>query len=151
MVTSPLKILMEHYGKDKDAETLQGEATVREAILTSDISTEWKTFRKYMSKEMQENTKSQLMALASNSMLKTMFPNLHKLASINLTLPVATASVERSFSQMKLIKTRLRNSLSESSVSHLMKIAIESPDTLTDSNLEEVVNIWNRKGRRIAV
>ena len=146
-----LKILMEHYGKDKDAETLQGEATVREAILTSDISTEWKTFCKYMSKEMQENTKSQLMALASNSMLKTMFPNLHKLASINLTLPVATASVERSFFQMKLIKTRLRNSLSESSVSHLMKIAIESPDTLTDSNLEEVVNIWHRKGRRIAV
>ena len=91
------------------------------------------------------------MALASNTMLKTMFPNLHKLASINLTLPVATASMERSFSQMKLIKTRLRNSLSESSISHLMKIGIESPDTLTDSNLEEVVNIWNRKGRRIAV
>ena len=80
------------------------------------------------------------MALASNSMLTTMFPNLHKLASISLTLPVAIASVERSFSQMKLIKTWLRNSLSESSVSHLMKIAIESPDTLTDSNLE-VVNI----------
>ena len=66
-----------------------------------------------------------------------------------LTLPVATASVERSFSQMKLIKTQLRNCLSESSVSHLMKIAIESPGTLTDSNLEEVVNIWNRQHRRI--
>jgi hypothetical protein len=32
-----------------------------------------------------------------------------------------------------------------------MKIAIESPDTLLDSDLEEIVDTWNRKNRRIAV
>ena len=52
---------------------------------------------------------------------------------------------------MKLIKTRLRIRLGELSLSRLMKIAIESPETLFDSDLEEVVIIWNRKGRRIAV
>ena len=31
-----------------------------------------------------------------------------------------------------------------------MKIVIESPEKLTDSDLEEIV-VWNRKGRRIAV
>ena len=32
-----------------------------------------------------------------------------------------------------------------------MKIVIESLKKLTDSDLEEIVDEWNRKGRRIAV
>ena len=49
--------------------------------------------------------KLQLKELASNDMLKTMFPDLSKLATIYLSILIATASVDRSFSQMKLIKT----------------------------------------------
>ena len=52
---------------------------------------------------------------------------------------------------MKLLKTRLRNRLSDSSLLHLMKIAIESPDKLSDSDTEEIVNVWNRKSRRVLV
>ncbi len=73
--------------------------------------------------------------IITNDMLVAMFPNLNKkIAKIALTIPVSTTSVERSFSQMKLIKTRLRNSLNEGSFSHLMKIAIESPEKLSDRN-----------------
>ena len=43
--------------------------------------------------------------------------NLSKLAAITLSIPVATASVEKTFSQMKLIKTRLRSTLKDSSLS----------------------------------
>ena len=75
-------------------------------------------------------------------MLKAMFPNLHKMASIGLTIPVSTASVERSFSPTKLIKTRLRNALSDCSLSHLM---------ISDSDLDEIVNVWQRKSRRVSV
>ena len=95
--------------------------------------------------------KAQLKELASNDMIKTLFPNLSKIGAICLSIPVITASVQRSFSQMKLIKTRLRSSLNDKSLSNLMKIALESPDELTDSHLEEVVNVWNRKSRRIVV
>ena len=95
--------------------------------------------------------KAQLKELASNDMIKTLFPNLSKIGAICLSIPVTTASVERSFSQMKLIKTRLRSSLNDKSLSNLMKIALESPDELTDSHLEEVVNVWNTKSRRIVV
>ena len=130
---------------------MQGEETVKEAMISSDITTEWKTFRQFMAKQPKENMKLQLTELATNEMLKSMFPNLNTLATISLSIPVATASVERSFSQMKLIKTRLRSRLSDTSLSHLMKIAIESPDKLLDSDLEEIVDTWNRKSRRIAV
>ena len=95
--------------------------------------------------------KAQLKELASNDMIKTLFPNLSKIGAICLSIPVTTASVERSFSLMKLIKTRLRSSLNDKSLSNLMKVALESPDELTDSHLEEVVNVWNRKSRRIVV
>ena len=95
--------------------------------------------------------KAQLKELASNDMIKTLFPNLSKIGAICLSIPVTTASVERSFSQMKLIGTRLRSSLNDKSLSNLMKVALESPDELTDSHLEEVVNVWNRKSRRIVV
>ena len=76
-------------------------------------------------------------------MLVTMFPKLQKIAAIGFTLPVSTASVERSFSQMKLIKTRLRNSHTEGSLTQLMGIAIESPDQLTEDEIEVILDIWN--------
>ena len=68
-----------------------------------------------------------------------------------MTLPVSTASVERSFSQMKTIKTRLRNRMGESSLNHLMLIAIESPNELNDNKLNCIVNVWNDKPRRIVI
>ena len=146
-----ISTLLAYYGIDRPAETLQGEETVKEAMITPDITTEWKTFCQFMAKQPKENMKLQLKELATNEMLKTMFPNLNTLATISLSIPIATASVEKSFYQMKLIKTRLRNRLNETSLSHLIKIAIESPDTLLDSDLEDNVDTWNRKSRRIAV
>ena len=85
------------------------------------------------------------------NMMRTLFPNLCKIATINLSIPVSIASVERSFSQMKLIKTRIRSSFNDKSFSHLIKITIESPAELTGSHLKEVVGVWKRKNRRIAV
>ena len=84
--------------------------------------------------------KAQLKELTTNSVLIAMFPNLSIIANICLSIPVGTASVERSFSQMKMIKTRLRNRLGEMSLSLLMKIAIESPKKKSDRDLEEVIN-----------
>jgi len=44
---------------------------------------------------------------------------------------------------MKLIKTLLRNHIRDGSLNYLMLIAIESPDVLTDSELDYIVDIWN--------
>ena len=143
--------LIAHYGEDREAETVDGEETVKAAMISTEIRTEWKTFRQLLVKQPQDTTASQLKELVSNDMLKAMFPNLNKIASIGLTIPVSTASVERSFSQMKMIKTRLRNSLSDCSLSHLMRIAIEAPEVLSESDLEEIVDVWQRKSCRVNV
>ena len=80
------------------------------------------------------------------------FPNLANLASIALVLPVTTATVERSFSDMKLVKTRLRSRMGEDTLEHAMRVCIEGPDTLCDKDLESIVNHWKeQKTRRISV
>ncbi len=56
-----------------------------------------------------------------------------------LALPVGTATVERSFSHMKMIKTRLSR-LSDENLTHLMRIAIEGPD-LSEVNFNEILDI----------
>ena len=66
-------------------------------------------------------------------------------------MPLMTASVERRFSQMKLIKTHLRSCLNDRSLSNWMKIALESPAELADSDLEGIVDEWKRKSRRVAI
>ena len=48
--------------------------------------------------------------------------------NIFLALSIGTASVERSFSHLKMIKTRLCSHLSDSSVAQLMTISIEGPE-----------------------
>ena len=77
-----------------------------------------------------------LKELATSSMLVEMFPHLSDLAKVSLSIPVGT----RSFSQMKMVKTRLRNRLGEQNLAHLMRIAIETSEKLPDGIVESVVD-----------
>ncbi|XP_065892412.1 zinc finger MYM-type protein 1-like [Dysidea avara] len=146
-----IEILLHHYGTEKPALTINDENTMKSPLINEEVHTEWITFRRLLAEKPKDDIALQLQYLITDDMLITMFPNLHKLATVCVTIPVSTASVERSFSQMKLIKTRLRNSLNEVSLSQLMKIAIESPEKLDNSHLEEILDIWNKKPRRISI
>ena len=76
--------------------------------------------------------RAQLKQFAGNDMLVAVFPNLSTLSTTCLSMPVATATVKQCFSQMEVVKTRLRNHIGERSLSNLMKIAIESSEKLSD-------------------
>ena len=52
--------------------------------------------------------------------------------SLHLTLPVGTATGERSFSQMKLVKTRLHCRLNDANLAQLMQIVVEGPQLFTN-------------------
>ena len=68
-------------------------------------------------------------------MLTSRIPNLASIARLAVVLPVTTATVERSFGDMKLIKTRLRSRLGEETLNHTMRISIEGPDKLNSEDL----------------
>jgi len=84
-------------------------------------------------------SKVQLQELSHREMLVIMFPNLNELPNICLTIPVSTASDEWSFSQMKMISLEIVLEIAISTI----WLAIKSPDVLTSSELDCIVDVWN--------
>ena len=71
-----------------------------------------------------------------------------KMMNIFLALPIGTASVERSFSHLKMIKTRLRSRLSDCGVAQLMRIPIEGPE-INAVEFEDILEIFKEHNHRI--
>ena len=69
------------------------------------------------------------------------FPNLHVLLQIALTLPITSRESERSFSQLKLIKTSRRSTMTDSRLSGLalMKINRDRCNKLSSAEKMELV------------
>ena len=72
------------------------------------------------------------------------------LAKICRVVPIHTADVETTFSQLKLIKTRIRNRMNEKTLDLLLRIAIEGPG-ITEFPLTETVKLWaTKKNQRLS-
>ncbi|KAG1676292.1 Zinc finger protein 862 [Nymphon striatum] len=56
------------------------------------------------------------------------FPNMSLIGELVLVLPLNTACCERGFSQMKIIKSDWRSSLTPKTLDSLMRIVIDGPD-----------------------
>ena len=70
-----------------------------------------------------------------------------RLLKLALTLPVATATVERCFSAMKIVKNALRNKIGDDYLSHSLICYVEKGllDTVTN---EVIVDRFHKKPRR---
>lgn len=74
---------------------------------------------------------SSLHALAGilrDSALQKAYPAVCLLLRLCMTLPVTSVASERTFSKMKLIKSRGRSTMSDSRLCHLLLLSIESED-----------------------
>ena len=65
-----------------------------------------------------------------------------------MALPIGTASVEQSFSHLKIIKTRPRSCLSDYSVAQLLRISIEGPK-MDAVEFEEILEMFKEHNHRI--
>ncbi|XP_019212484.1 zinc finger MYM-type protein 1 isoform X2 [Oreochromis niloticus] len=111
-------ILCEFYGEDEDQ-----------------LKTELKVFHSsFSSKDLREIF---LILRENNGQL--IFPAFVKMIQIYATLPVTTATVERSFSKLKIIKNKLRSLCGEERLSDLLLLAIEKD---VEINYNEVINIY---------
>ncbi len=88
----------------------------------------------------------QLLSYITENSLKEIYPNIYIVIRILLTIPVSTASAERSFS--KLIKNYLRNTMSQERLSALAVLSIESDLASRlnyDTIIKEFSNVESRK------
>ncbi|KAL9682387.1 hypothetical protein QQ045_014184 [Rhodiola kirilowii] len=77
------------------------------------------------------------------------FPMVYRLICLILTLPVSTATTERAFSSMKIIKSDLRNKLSDEFLDDLMVLYIERTFTDCISNDDVIAEFEMRGPRRV--
>ena len=74
-------------------------------------------------------------------MSQRMYPNDYKLIQLALTLPVGTATSERSFSATRWIRNRLRSTMGEERFSSLVILHIEG-DLTVNLIPEDIVDIY---------
>ena len=98
-------------------------------INCNDVISEYISFR-HVYKDIFPNASDGLKAnevltfLIANN-IQGVFPNISTLCKLFLTLPVSGAKAERSFSRLKLIKSYLRSTMTESRLSNLALLSIE--------------------------
>ncbi|CAF1232275.1 unnamed protein product [Rotaria sordida] len=81
-----------------------------------------------------------------NECNEAFYPNIKTLLKIYSTLPVTTASNERTFSVLKLIKTYLRSTMSETRLNGLALLYIYKDMPI---NVDEVLNEFSRNKHRL--
>ena len=83
--------------------------------------------------------------------LKVPFPNVDIALRMYLVLMVANSSGERSFSKMKLIKNRLRTTMTQDRLSNLTILSIES-DVLRSLDFEDTIKQFSiKKSRKVCL
>ena len=95
------------------------------------IDTEMQPYKEDEKEKKEEALKGQkhfglqdlLKEIKIDDTVSSVYPNCYKLFYYLLLFPLSTACIERLFCKMKLIKTRLRNNLSQSTLGNLLFIA----------------------------
>ena len=72
-----------------------------------------------------------------------MFPNIHTILKVLLTMPVSAATAERSFSRLRCLKTYLRSNMSETRLSGLALLHIHHD---TNIDIQEVICEFDATG-----
>lgn len=126
--------------------------------ITDEAVEEFNVFRNHMAvlrqKEVPPSISYVLQSLVdSTEVLAGTFPNLSMVASLILLCPLGTPSVERSFSAMNRILTRLRQRMVVDNMEACMLVTMEGPAKLTDEEARDVVHKWHRQKneRRIRI
>lgn len=96
-----------------------------------------------------ENTLEKVLNVSES--LKTLVPVANSLCRLSFTAPVTTASNERSFSKLKIIKNQLRTIMAANRLDDLM-ILNSAKDIVDNLNLEDLIINWAAlKERRIKI
>ena len=112
---------------------------------------EWKVFKLVIFEEKSLSLKKLATLFLRSEAKCVTFLNIKILLTIAMVLPVIIATVERSFSDMKQIKDRLRNRLLPASMFKLMIRAIEAPHS-TQWPLLQCWLLWKvMKPRRLLI
>ena len=73
------------------------------------------------------------------------YPNIHKLFKLLLVLPISTATSERTFSSLRILKTWLRSTMGDNRLSGLALLYIHRSVSL---DVKKILQKWYNTSRR---
>lgn len=83
--------------------------------------------------------------------LEMIYPNIQTALRIFLSVPLTTATCERSFSKLKLVKSYLRSSLGQENLSNMSILSIEKSISL-NINYDEIIDVFaESKCRKVEI
>ena len=95
-----------------------------------------------------ECERAAIVVKAGSCMNMNLYSNLEQLVKVSKTLPVDTATIERSFSAMNRVLTWSRNSLDVSMASDFMVLSTNK-DILKSLDLDKVLDQWVNQKKRV--
>lgn len=112
-----------------------------------DLEHELHQAKRLIERKIEQDLPNPATLLELSSMLeqyKEAFHELYRLCKIAVTIPVSSASCERSFSTLNLVKTYLRNSMTDKRLSNLGILHIERARS-NNLDFDEFVDIFANK------
>ena len=76
------------------------------------------------------------------------YPNILKLISFILTLPISTVYCERGFSYLTITKNKIRNRINHENVDNLLRIMLEG-EKIEEFNFSKAYKIWNDQAKKM--
>jgi hypothetical protein len=117
------------------------------------LETELTTFHCHLSENHKEIQSVNDALVFLKSLNKNLFPLTRRCFRFLLTVPITSATAERSFSKLKLVKTVMRSVMNQERLSELLTLACERD--LTDKiDLDRIADRWSKltkRGRLIKV
>ena len=86
--------------------------------------------------------------IARDKIFREMFPEVHWVSCIALSIPLLTAWLERGFSTLCRVKTKQRNRLQGVTMNTLMNVSINGPAQITDEDAQTVAEKWQKTKKR---
>lgn len=149
MMQEIIQPMIAHYRNFLSHKTESGDSSSCDTDLLAEIS-----HVKGVLQDIAPDAETMLDVLRALKPLRAAFPRVIKLYQLALTLPVSTASCERSFSCIKRVKTYTRTTMTAGRLTGLALMSIENELTKTDTFINEVLEKFKNQGginRRIAI
>ena len=118
--------LLKFYAKDLD-----GKKLLRQIAMLPDLVNEIKKTSPYDHLKSVTNVRVLADILKTSPLTLAMFSEVHKLVRIFLTIPVTTATAERSFSALRRLKTYLRSTMTQEKLNNVVLLHCHKEKTDT--------------------
>lgn len=137
--------------KETNYEDLMNHCKDLQHILSNDDSKDIEAVDLYteliLFRSLVEENMTALQALEVTKKARSGFLNISIALRIILTIPVTSASAERSFSKLKIIKTYLRSTMTQNRLSGLAMLSIEN-EMVSELNFDSVIDDFAAKKSR---